>query len=256
MIGAIIGDIVGSIYEWDNIKTKEFPLFKPNCFFTDDSVLTIAVADAIEKGGTKEDFIQSIKTFGRKYPNAGYGGNFKKWLLSDQVKPYNSYGNGSAMRVSPIAFAYDDLKVVEEKAKISAEITHNHPEGIKGAQATAACIFLAKNNYSKDDIKEYVEKTYGYNLDGRLDVIRLDYTFDVSCQGTVPEAIIAFLESTDFEDAIRNAISLGGDSDTLAAITGSIAEGAYGVPDAIKEKALNYLDENLLKVVESYQLVT
>jgi len=218
--------------------------------------LTIAVADAIEKGGTKEDFIQSIKTFGRKYPNAGYGGNFKKWLLSDQVKPYNSYGNGSAMRVSPIAFAYDDLKVVEEKAKISAEITHNHPEGIKGAQATAACIFLAKNNYSKDDIKEYVEKTYGYNLDGRLDVIRLDYTFDVSCQGTVPEAIIAFLESTDFEDAIRNAISLGGDSDTLAAITGSIAEGAYGVPDAIKEKALNYLDENLLKVVESYQLVT
>ena len=231
-------------------------MFKPNCFFTDDSVLTIAVADAIEKGGTKEDFIQSIKTFGRKYPNAGYGGNFKKWLLSDQVKPYNSYGNGSAMRVSPIAFAYDDLKVVEEKAKISAEITHNHPEGIKGAQATAACIFLAKNNYSKDDIKEYVEKTYGYNLDGRLDVIRLDYTFDVSCQGTVPEAIIAFLESTDFEDAIRNAISLGGDSDTLAAITGSIAEGAYGVPDAIKEKALNYLDENLLKVVESYQLVT
>lgn len=256
MIGAIIGDIVGSIYEWNNIKTKEFPLFKPNCFFTDDSVLTIAVADAIEKGGTKEDFIQSIKTFGRKYPNAGYGGNFRKWLLSDQVKPYNSYGNGSAMRVSPIAFAYDDLKVVEEKAKISAEITHNHPEGIKGAQATAACIFLARSNYTKDEIKKYVEKTYGYNLDRRLDVIRLDYTFDVSCQGTVPEAIIAFLESTDFEDAIRNAISLGGDSDTLAAITGSIAEGAYGVPDAIKEKALNYLDENLLKVVESFQLVT
>lgn len=256
MIGAIIGDIVGSIYEWNNIKTKEFPLFKTNCFFTDDSVLTIAVADAIEKGGTKEDFIQSIKTFGRKYPNAGYGGNFRKWLLSDQAKPYNSYGNGSAMRVSPVAFAYDDLKVVEEKAKVSAEITHNHPEGIKGAQATAACIFLARNNYSKDEIKEYVEKTYGYNLDRKLDEIRLDYTFDVSCQGTVPEAIIAFLESTDFVDAIRNAISLGGDSDTLAAITGSIAEGAYGVPDSIKEKALNYLDENLLKVVESFQLVT
>lgn len=256
MIGAIIGDIVGSIYEWNNIKTKEFPLFKTNCFFTDDSVLTIAVADAIEKGGTKEDFIQSIKTFGRKYPNAGYGGNFRKWLLSDQAKPYNSYGNGSAMRVSPVAFAYDDLKVVEEKAKVSAEITHNHPEGIKGAQATAACIFLARNNYSKDEIKEYVEKTYGYNLDRRLDEIRIDYTFDVSCQGTVPEAIIAFLESTDFVDAIRNAISLGGDSDTLAAITGSIAEGAYGVPDSIKEKALNYLDENLLKVVESFQLVT
>jgi len=256
MIGAIIGDIVGSVYEWDNIKTKAFKLFKKECFFTDDSILTIAVADAIEKGGTKEDFIQSIKTFGRKYPNAGYGSNFRKWLLSSQVKPYNSYGNGSAMRVSPIAFAYDSLKVVEEKAKISAEITHNHPEGIKGAQATAASIFLARNNYTKKAIKEYIEKTYGYDLNKTLDDIRPDYTFDVSCQGTVPEAIIAFLESKDFEDAIRNAISLGGDSDTLAAITGSIAEGAYGIPDAIKEKALSYLDDDLLTVVESFQVVT
>jgi ADP-ribosylglycohydrolase len=256
MIGAIIGDIVGSIYEWDNIKTKEFPLFKPNCFFTDDSILTIAVADAIEKGGTKEDFIKSIKAYGRKYPNAGYGSNFRKWLLSDQEEPYNSYGNGSAMRVSAVAFKYKSLNAVEKVAKISAEITHNHPEGIKGAQATAACIFLARNDYSKKAIKEYIEKTYGYDLDKSLEDIRPNYSFNVSCQGTVPEAIIAFLESKDFEDAIRNAISLGGDSDTLAAITGSIAEGAYGVPDAIKEKALSYLDEDLLKVVESFQLVT
>ena len=256
MIGAIIGDIVGSIYEWDNIKTKKFPFFKSSCFFTDDTVLTIAVKEALEKGGKKKDIITALKKYGRKYPNSGYGGNFRKWLLSDDDTPYNSYGNGSAMRVSSVAWKYDSLEAVEKMAKLTAEVTHNHPEGIKGAQATAACIFLARKNASKKEIKAYIEKTYGYNLSRSLEDIRPNYSFDVTCQGTVPEAIIAFLESTDFEDAIRNAIALGGDSDTLAAITGSIAEGAYSVPGAMKEKASSYLDENLLAVVQSFQIGT
>lgn len=248
MLGAIVGDIVGSIYEWDNIKTKDFSLFKNECFFTDDTVMTIAVAEGLMNGGDKNNFIEAMKRYGRLYPDAGYGGNFNYWLNSDSKLPYNSYGNGSAMRVSSVAWLFDNLDDVEKYAEISASVTHNHPEGIKGAKATAACIFLSRTKKSKAEIKRYIEDKYGYNLNRTLDEIREDYHFDVSCQGTVPQAIIAFLESTDFEDAIRNAISLGGDSDTLAAICGSIAEGAYGIPENIKNIVLSKLDKQLLEV--------
>ncbi|MCF0147569.1 MAG: ADP-ribosylglycohydrolase family protein [Clostridium sp.] len=252
MIGAIIGDIVGSIYEWNNIKTKDFPLFKDKCFFTDDTVMTIAIAEALIKGGSKDDFIVAMKKYGRLYPNAGYGISFYQWIFSDSKLPYNSFGNGSAMRVSSIAWAFNELSKVEEYAEISASVTHNHPEGIRGAKATAACIFLARSGKSKEEIKSYIESEYGYNLSRELSEIRENYYFNETCQETVPEAIIAFLESLDFEDAIRNAISLGGDSDTLAAITGSIAEGFYGVPEEIINKALSKLDNQLLKVYNEF----
>jgi ADP-ribosylglycohydrolase len=246
MIGAIIGDIVGSVYEFHNIKSKDFPLFRKNCFFTDDTVMTIAVAEALARGGKALDYIDAMKKYGRLYPKAGYGGRFFQWLSSDNREPYNSWGNGSAMRVSPVGWRYETLEEVERGAKISAAVTHNHPEGLKGAQATAAALFLARTGQSKADIKAYIESQYAYNLSRKLDDIRPTYKFNESCQKTVPEAIIAFLESTDFEDAIRNAISLGGDSDTLAAITGGIAEAAYGIPEQIKEKATGFLDDTLL----------
>ena len=252
MIGAIIGDIIGSVYEWNNIKTKDFPLFSPKCFFTDDTVMTLAIAEGLMNGGGADDFILAMKKYGRLYPDAGYGGRFGSWLFSNDIHPYNSWGNGSAMRVSPVAWAFDTLSEVEQYAKITAAVTHNHPEGIKGAQATAACIFLARDGKSKNEIKEYVESNYGYDLSRTLDEIRPEYRFNESCQETVPQAITAFLESMDFEDAIRNAISLGGDSDTLAAITGSIAEAAYGVPEEMKEKTLPILDEPLLKVYKQF----
>lgn len=253
MIGAIIGDIVGSVYEWNNIKTKDFPPFSSGCFFTDDTVMTLAIAEGLMNGGGPEDFIAAMKKYGRLYPDSGYGGRFGSWLFSDGINPYNSWGNGSAMRVSPVAWAFDILSEVEKYAEISAAVTHNHPEGIKGAQATAAAIFLARKGKTKEEIKAYIENKYGYNLNRSLDEIRPNYRFNESCQETVPEAIIAFLESVDFEDAIRNAISLGGDSDTLAAITGSIAEAAYGIPKDIKEKALSILDQGLLDVYRQVQ---
>ena len=279
MIGAIIGDIVGSVYEWNNIKTKAFPLFQDKCFFTDDTVMTIAVAEALMNGGTKDDFINAMKKYGRMYPDAGYGGRFRSWLLSDSREPYHSWGNGSAMRVSPCGWAMDcgftartGLWPVkgQERARISAAVTHDHPEGIKGACAVADAIFMARlfsEKWEEDvggliyptlealksDLKKRMETEYGYDLSRTLDEIRPDYEFDESCQGTVPQAITAFLESTDFEDAIRNAISLGGDSDTLAAITGSIAEAAYGVPQWIKDKAWEYLDEALRDVLRRWK---
>lgn len=249
MLGAIIGDIVGSVYEWHNIKTKDFPLFSEACFFTDDTVMTVAVAEAIKNGGKSNDFIDSMKKWGRLYPDAGYGARFGGWILSNDREPYNSWGNGSAMRVSPCAWAFNTLEEVEQAAKNCAAVTHNHPEGIKGAQATAAAIFLAKNGASKNQIKTYICEKYGYDLSRTIDEIRPAYRFNESCQDTVPQAIIAFLESNDFEDAIRNAISLGGDSDTLAAITGSIAEAAYGVPEEIRQNALGFLDERIRTVV-------
>lgn len=252
MIGAIIGDIIGSVYEWNNIKTKDFPLFSPKCFFTDDTVMTLAIAEGLMNGGSADDFISAMKKYGRLYPDAGYGGRFGSWLFSNDIDPYNSWGNGSAMRVSPVAWAFDTLSEVEQYAKVSAAVTHNHPEGIKGAQATATCIFLARKGNSKNAIKEYVESNYGYDLSRTLDEIRPEYRFNESCQETVPQAITAFLESRDFEDAIRNAISLGGDSDTLAAITGSIAEAVYGVPEEIKEQTLSILDEPLLNVYKQF----
>ena len=250
MLGAIAGDIIGSIYEWNNIKTKDFPLFSPGCRFTDDTVLTIAVADVLLNGG---NYTQRLKDYCRRYKNAGYGKNFRNWALSSRTEPYNSWGNGSAMRVSPIGFALEDLDSVLHEAKRSAEVTHNHPEGIKGARATAAAVFLARTERDKKRIKSYIETTFGYDLSFSLDQIRPSYQFDVSCQGSVPQAIIAFLESTDFEDAIGNAISIGGDSDTIACITGGIAQAFYGgVPETIAPQVLNILDEPLRQVTEAF----
>lgn len=278
MLGAIVGDIVGSVYEWDNIKTKDFPLFREDCFFTDDTVMTCAVAEAIMNGGQKDDFIDAMKKYGRMYPDAGYGTRFDVWIHSNDRTPYNSFGNGSAMRVSPCAWVMDCgfcartgcWPSSRALAHLSAEVTHNHPEGIKGAMATADSIFLSRFYFGgycgdyeqpindnpiecKKRIKDHIEQEYGYNLSQSLDEIRSNYHFNETCQDTVPQAIIAFLESTDFEDAIRNAISLGGDSDTLAAITGSIAEAAYGIPDWIKEKTYTYLDEPLKDVLRRWE---
>ena len=249
MLGAIAGDIIGSIYERYNIKNKEFALFGSGCRFTDDSVLTTAVADVLLNGGS---YTERLKDYYRRYPNAGYGMNFRNWALSNRTEPYNSWGNGSAMRVSPIGFALEDLDSVLREAKRSAEVTHNHPEGIKGAQATAAAIFLARTKKDKKHIKFYIQSTFDYDLNFSLDQIRPNYQFDVSCQGSVPQAIVAFLESTDFEDAIRNAISIGGDSDTIACIAGGIAQAFYGVPNAIAQRTLNILDEPLRQVTEAF----
>ncbi|MDR2179278.1 MAG: ADP-ribosylglycohydrolase family protein [Synergistaceae bacterium] len=245
MLGTIIGNIVGSPYETDNIKTTKFKLFGKKSRFTGDTVMTLAVAEALRNGGKRENYIAAMRRFSRKHPDAGYGERFVSWLNSKKAKPYNSCGNGSAMRVSPVAWWFDSLEEVEKEAKFSAAITHNHPEGIKGAQATAAAIFLARKGESKDTIRGYIGNKYGYDLRRTLREIRPAYGFDPTCQGSVPEAIIAWLESTGFEDAIRNAVSLGGDSDTLAAITGSIAEAEYGVPEDIKEQALSRLDQTL-----------
>jgi len=252
MLGAIIGDIVGSVYEWDNIRTKEFPFFSEKCFFTDDTVMTIAVAEALMNGGKPDNFIDSMKKFGKLYPNSGYGGRFGSWLHSDDRKPYNSFGNGSAMRVSPCAWYANSLEEAEELAKRSADVTHNHPEGIKGAQSTAAAIYLARTGKTKSEIKDYIENKFDYDLSRTLDEIRPVYQFNETCQQTVPEAIIAFLESRSFEDAIRNAISIGGDSDTVAAITGSIAEAAYRIPDVIITDTFHFLDDTLASVINAW----
>ncbi len=249
MLGAITGDIVGSVYEWNNIKSKDFELFSPAAFFTDDTVLTVALAEAIMKN---KDYGLLMKEYYRRYPDAGYGGRFHHWAQNDDAEPYNSWGNGSAMRTSPVGFAFDNLDEVLEKAEHYAAFTHNHPEGIKGAQATAAAIFLARTGTGKSDIRNFISQRFNYNLTRGLDEIRPLYKFNVSCQETVPEAITAFLEATDFEDAIRNAISLGGDSDTLACITGGIAEAFYGLPEEIKRKTMSFLDEKLKEVVTEF----
>lgn len=250
MLGAIAGDIIGSIYEANNIKHKEFPLFQARNRFTDDTVLTVAVADTLLNRGS---YAEHFKQYHHRYPFAGYGAKFYLWAVSDEVKPYNSWGNGSAMRVSPVGFALNDLETVLAEAKRSAEVTHNHPEGIKGAQATAACIFLARKGQSKREIQSYIQDTFSYDLNRSLEEIRPSYRFDVSCQGSVPQAIIAFLESTDFEDAIRNAVSLGGDSDTIACITGGIAHAFYGkVPDVIAQEVFARLDEPLRSVTQAF----
>jgi ADP-ribosylglycohydrolase len=250
MIGAIAGDIVGSVYEWDPIKTTEFPLFKSNSCFTDDTVLTLAIAYAVlNHGGYQEP----LKTFGRKYPYAGYGGRFSQWLVSDDSSPYNSWGNGSAMRVSSIGFAFNSIDDVLTEAKKTAEVTHNHPEGIKGAQATALAVYLARTGVTKDEIRAEITERFGYDLSRTVDEIRPAYTFDVSCQGTVPEAIIAFLDSVSYEDAIRKAISLGGDSDTLACITGGIAQAYYKeIPKDILTEVYSKLPEEFINIIEKF----
>jgi ADP-ribosylglycohydrolase len=251
MIGAIAGDIIGSIYEGNNIKRKDFPLFSTRCRFTDDTVLTVAIAHSILTGS---DYTSRLKEYYSWYPHAGYGGYFHRWASSSSGKPYNSWGNGSAMRVSPVGFAFNTLEKVLEEAKKSAAVTHNHPEGIKGAQATAAAIFMAKAGAEKGKIKKYIEDEYGYDLSRKTDDIRPGYGFDVSCQGSVPEAIISFIESTDFEDAIRLAVSLGGDSDTIACITGGIAHAYYReVPEKIESRVCGYLDNRLIKVIDEFR---
>ncbi|PKQ28322.1 MAG: hypothetical protein CVT63_03370 [Candidatus Anoxymicrobium japonicum] len=254
MLGAIAGDIIGQVYEFDNIKTTDFPLFKADSTFTDDTVLTVAVADVILNGG---DYARMFKDYFKRYPGRGYGGTFQGWASSAETEPYNSFGNGSAMRVSPVGFAFASLDEVLAEAKRSAEVTHNHPEGIKGAQSVAAAIFLARTGKTKEEIKRYVEKQFGYDLNEPLDEIREYYTYDVTCQGSVPQSIIAFLESNDFEDAIRKAVSLGGDSDTIACIVGGIADAYYGgIPEPIKIETMARLDERLTSVVLAFENFT
>lgn len=257
MIGAVIGDIVGSRFEWDNHRSKDFELFTDECSFTDDSVMSLAVCDAImqsssDRGNLGEQAVRSMQKIGRPYPHCGYGGSFRRWMYSDDPQPYNSYGNGAAMRVSGCGYAGNSIDEVKRLSRAVTEVTHNHPEGIKGAEAVAVAVLLARTGRSMDEIRDHIEKNY-YTLDFTLDDIRETYKFNSSCQGTVPQAFEAFFESTDFEDAVRNAISIGGDSDTLAAITGSIAEAYYGVPSEIREKAAAFLDKRLLKVLTEFE---
>lgn len=252
MLGAIAGDIIGSVYEFTNVKPDfDFPLFCPDSEFTDDTVLTVALADSIL---SNTDYRANLVEYYRQYPHCSYGSRFHLWAARKEQQPYNSWGNGSAMRVSPVGWAYDDLGTVLQKAKESAEVTHNHPEGIKGAQATASAIFLSRIGKSKEHIKDYITKTFDYNLDLDIEDLRKNYQFNESCQDTVPQAIFTFLISDNFEDSIRKAIYIGGDSDTLACINGSIAEAFYGgVPEEIKDKVLSKLDNTLLKVTQDFK---
>lgn len=260
MYGAILGDIIGSPYEFDmGGKTKEFPLFSKNSTFTDDTVMTIAVAEAFLDAQPNADtqwirnrLVQGMQRYGKAYPHAGYGGMFRRWLRTKDPQPYGSYGNGSAMRVSAVAWLYSDLDTVRSMARLSAEPTHNHPEGIKGAEATASAIFLARTGCTKAEIKAYIENKFRYDLSRTCDEIRPDYHHVESCQETVPEAITAFLEGASFEDVIRTAVSLGGDCDTLTCIAGSIAEGFYGVPEDLKQECRNRLPEQLLDVLQRF----
>ena len=250
MIGAIAGDIIGSVYEHRQIKTKDFPLFDPLCTFTDDTVLTVAIADAIL---SKKPYVDSVRRFGRRHPHAGYGGSFIHWLHTPDAGPYNSWGNGSAMRVCPVGFAFATDDEVLAQAKATAEITHNHPEGIKGAQATALAVFLARTGSDKDSIRARIIDQFEYDLDRTMEDIRPTYYFDISCQGTVPAALVAFLDSESYEDAVRNAISLGGDSDTLACISGGIAEAFYrDIPGSIVAKVKELLTPDLWAVTENF----
>ncbi|MBN2809782.1 MAG: ADP-ribosylglycohydrolase family protein [Deltaproteobacteria bacterium] len=253
MLGAIAGDIIGSVYERHNLKSKEFVLFSPAARFTDDSVLTVALAEAIMDNA---DFGLVMKRYCRRYPKVGYGASFKRWAQAAESRPYNSWGNGAAMRTSSVGYAFATLDEVLQQAEFYASFTHNHPEGVKGAQATAAAIFLARNGAAKDEIKSYTTSRFRYDLARTLDEIRPAYTFDVSCQGTVPQALTAFLESQDYEDAVRNAISLGGDSDTLACITGAVAEAFYGkVPDSVAAGVRKILDEELWQTVARFHAI-
>jgi len=249
MIGAIAGDIIGSVYEWDRIKTKDFDLFRTDCFFTDDTVLTVALAESILTGA---DYASLMRAYYRRYPGAGYGGFFHQWARVHGSPPYNSWGNGAAMRISAVGFAFNSLEEVLARAEHYTAVTHNHAEGIKGAKATAAAIFLARNGCSKAEIGKYLAETFSYDLERTVDEIRPAYHFNESCQETVPEAIVCFLDSRDFEDAIRNAISLGGDSDTIACITGGIAQAHYGVPLAIAGRALSFLDADLKQITARF----
>ena len=261
MYGAILGDIIGSPYEFDQgYKMKDFPLFSRNSEFTDDSVMTLAVADAFlslppeaSEVEIRRFLVRSMQTYGRKYPYAGYGGMFHRWLRDTNPQPYGSYGNGSAMRVSSVGWLFDDLQTVRHMARLSAEVTHNHPEGIKDAEATASAIYLARTGSTKAEIKAYIEANFHYDLSRTCDEIRPTYRHVESCQETVPESITAFLEGESFEDVIRTAVSLGGDCDTLTCIAGSIAEGFYGVPEELKQQCRERLPEDLRKVLRRFE---
>ena len=260
MLGAIIGDYVGIPYEFDSGLNKaylarlDFPLFTKKSEFTDDTVMTIAVGEAVMNGRndpelTRREVAKCMQLWGAKYPYAGYGGRFKDWLKTDPPQPYNSYGNGSAMRVSSVGWLYDTIDDVLEYAEITAAVTHDHPEGIKGAQSVAAAIFLARTGRSKEEIKRYIEENFHYDLNRTIDEIRPGYKFDETCQGSVPESIIAFLESTSFEDAVRRAVSLDGDADTQGAIAGSIAEAFYGIPEDLKVEVRGKLPSDMKTVL-------
>ena len=260
MYGAILGDIIGSPFEFDRgDKTKDFKLFSRRSHFTDDSVMTLAVCEALLKVGQdvtvkeiEDAVISSMQSWGRRYPHAGYGGYFRRWLTARHPEPYNSYGNGSAMRVSAVGWLYDSLEKTRTVAKATTNVTHNHPEGIKGAEATASAIFMARNGSSKEEIKKYIENEFHYDLNRTLNEIRPGYHMDETCQKTVPEAIIAFLEAKDFEDAIRNAVSLGGDTDTLGAITGSIAEAYYGIPEWLITECRKRINKDMRIVLDDF----
>lgn len=280
MYGAILGDIIGSIYEWKPTKQKDFPLFKEGCTFTDDTVLTIAVADGfnfflkrecpevyenrdshdrIRAEDIPEDKLPLLTEFvvhnmlfwGRRNPYAGYGASFGKWLRSGH-RPYNSWGNGSAMRVSAVGWMFDDIETTRKMAALQSAVSHDHPEGIKGAEAVASAVFMARSGCSKEEIREYIAAEFGYDMDRKVDEIRPEYKFYVSCQESVPEAIIAFLDSTGFEDAVRNAVSLGGDSDTQGAMAGAIAEAYYGVPEELKKEAEKRIPDMMRETLTSF----
>lgn len=250
MIGAIAGDMAGSIYERNSIKHKDFQLFTKGCYFTDDTVLTVALADTIMTGKPYE---KNMRRFYSLYPDAGYGGSFQAWARDPYMGPYNSWGNGGAMRASPVGFAFDSLETVLEKAAEFSALTHNHPEGVKGGQAVAASVFLARQGRTRKEIQKYVSETFDYDLSRHVDEIRPGYGFDVSAQGSVPQAVRAFLDSEDYEDALRTAISLGGDSDTQACIAGGIAQAFYhGVPEHIQVKVYGILDDRLASIVREF----
>ena len=257
MLGAIIGDVIGSPYEFGSQKTKDFPLFGKDCRPTDDSVLTIAVgcacalANCRDEGEFKAILSEKLKELGLQYRDAGYGKRFYQWMIFDEREPYGGNTNGCAMRVSPVAWAVDTLQEVENLAEWSAEITHSHPEGIRGAQAVAAAIFLARTGAGKKEIRDYIEQKY-YDLDFTVEEIRAGYRYDMTCEGSVPQAIVCFLDAEDFEDAIRNAVSLGGDGDTQACIAGAIAEAYYGIPEKLCKEVFTYLDDNLQEYYWAY----
>jgi len=272
MLGAIIGDIVGSRFEWNNHKDKHFELFTEDCRMTDDSIMTLAVAKAVLETERAKKYvadrqernseyyvllekmsIQYMQAFGRRYPDCGFSRAFYQWIFSEDPQPYNSYGNGAAMRISPVAYVGRTEKEIQDLSETVTGVSHNHAEGLKGAESTATATFMARSGSSKDEIRNWIAENY-YPLDFTLDGIRNSYRFTTDCQATVPQAIAAFLESTSFEDAIRNAVSLGGDSDTLAAIAGAIAEAHYGIPEGIKNRALSYFDERQLSVYEEWIL--
>lgn len=256
MFGAIIGDIIGSRFEHENIKSKEFELYTDDCTFTDDSVMTIAISQALLQAKGDWQILgyyaaEEMRRMGRKYPFAGYGSDFRKWIFSATPSPYNSFGNGAAMRVSACGYAAHSLEDAILFSRCVTEVTHNHPEGIKGAEATTVAIWLARQGMRIEDIREYLIKNY-YPIDFTLDEIRNRYCFDATCQGSVPQALEAFFESDSFEDAIRNAISIGGDSDTIAAVTGGIAEAYYGIPEEIASDACKFLDDYMIGIVQNF----